>query len=301
MLGFLRDAGVILLALFPVALIVMASAGVARAGWIKKGATKGLSDGIVYLFLPCLIFDKVTTGLRPDEMPLWWAIPLIAIAVFVLGGLITILVFRGRLRESPDLFPLGFIQNAGYLVLALGMQLVPEAEQGAFATFTFLYVLGHSPLLWSVGKYFISGQAAKPFDWRQLLTPPLFANLLAVTLAVSGLQVWIPTAVATAVHMLGVVTVPAGLVVLGASIAMIENSFRTDGPSIARVCLIKLVLIPAVVLSFIKLTGMNASYPLVTYMLVLQACAPSSDQLHHSCPNLRWQPAPHRHHPSGQL
>lgn len=266
----------IFLALLPIALIVGVSAGVAKRGYLPETASKGLSDGIVYLFLPCLIFDKVTAGLKPEEMPLWWAIPLVAVAFVVIGGILTALVFRGRLRASPDLFPLGFMQNAGYLVLAVGTRLLKPEEEQLFAAYTFLFVLGFSPLLWSIGKHFVSRDKAIPFAWKQLLTPPLFANILAVILASTGLQKWIPEPVTTSIHMLGNVAVPASLVVLGASLSMIRPSFREDGGSIVRVCVIKLLLVPAVVITLLHFSGLGVSNPLLAFMLVLQASSPQA-------------------------
>jgi len=275
MLSLFHQAGALLLALSPIAIIVAVSALFARRGALPPAASKGIADGMVYLFLPCLIFDKITVGLQPAEMPFWWALPLTALGVFIFGGLLTLAVFRGRLRREPDLFPLAFMHNAGFIVLAIGQRLIPD-EEPLFAAYTFLFVLGHSPLLWSIGKYFISGQAATPFAWRQLVTPPLIANVLAVSMAVSGGRDYLPEPLRIAIHMLGSVTIPASLVVLGASLSMVRPSLREDGGVLARAALIKLILMPAVLIGILHLTGLKATYPVLAFMLVLQAAVPQA-------------------------
>jgi predicted permease len=278
MVTFLGQVYGIILVLLPIALVVLASALVARRGWLPEAASKGLSDGIVYLFLPCLIFAKIADGLEPAKMPYWWAIPLVALGVFCVGASLGALIFRRRLREAPDVLPLGFLQNAGFLVLAIGERLVPQ-EEVLFATYTFLYVLGHSPLLWSFGKLLISRDAAVPFRWHQLLTPPLFANLLAVVVVLAGLRPYLPGPVMEGVRMLGEVAVPASLVVLGASLSLFRPSWREDGALLLRAVGLKLVLLPAILIGLLSLTGLGQSHPVLALMLVLQAAAPQATNL----------------------
>lgn len=269
---------VVLYAVLPLGIIVGISALLAKKGIFSEAASGALSNGIIYLFLPCLIFDKITKGLDFEAMPLWWGIPLTAIVVFILGGLLSALVFRKRWRKEPDLLALGFIHNAGYIIIALGQLLVPEDET-LFSAYCFLYVLGHSPLLWSAGKWLISGDRSIPFQWRQLITPPLCANLLALTFAVTGLRDGVPTAVGKSIEMLGSVTVPAALVVLGASLSLIKLHWKEDASAAWRASLLKLVLIPAIVITLLQATGLRATHPLLAFMLLLQACAPQATNL----------------------
>ena len=265
-------------ALSPLGLIVGVSAILARRGLFSEAASAALSTGVIYLFLPCLIFDKITHGLDPVAMPLWWGIPLTAVAVFILGAGLSALVFRKRWRKEPDLLALGFLHNAGYIIIAIGQLLVTDNEP-LFSAYCFLYVLGHSPLLWSVGKWLISGDQSVPFKWNQLITPPLCANVLAITFSLTGARDWIPTPVDQAIGMLGSVTVPAALVVLGASLSLIKFSWSLDRPTAWRAAMLKLVIIPAIVITLIQLSGIRENLPLLAFMLVLQACAPQATNL----------------------
>ena len=268
----------VLYAVSPLAIIVAVSAFLAKKDILTEAASGALSSGIIYLFLPCLIFDKITKGLDPEAMPLWWGIPLTAVVVLIFGGLLSSVVFRKRWRKEPDLLALGFLHNAGYLIIALGQLLVPEQET-LFSTYCFLYVLGHSPLLWSVGKWLISKQKSEPFQWRQLITPPLCANILAITFVLTSARDWIPTPVDKSIEMLGTVAVPAAFVVLGASLSMIKLHWAEDGSAAFKATLLKLVILPAVIITVLQATGIRETLPILAFMLLLQGTSPQATNL----------------------
>ena len=265
--------------LLPLALMVGAGAILGHRKVLSDTTASGLSDGLVYLFLPCLIFGNITVGLTENRVPFWWTLPLMALALSLLGALITLLVFRRRLWQSPDLFPLGFMQNAGYLVVAIGLTLVPPEERVLFGAYTFLFVLGYSPLLWSVGKYLISRQPGTAFRWRSLLTPPLFANLLAVLLITTDLFRFVPASVNAGIALMGSAAVPISMVVLGITLGSVPLSLRKDTRTLLLLCTTKLVLIPAVAIPVLYFSGLKQSHPLLALMLLLQAASPQASNL----------------------
>jgi hypothetical protein len=272
--GFLE----IFLALVPLAVVAGAGALMARFKVFPEAAIGGLSKAVVYVFLPALIFSKIVRGLNPDAMPHWWLIPLSALALFGLGLGLTLLLMGRQARTSRDVIPLGFMQNAGYFVLALGLQLHP-AEENEFSAYVFLFVLGNSPLLWSFGKYFISRSEPGPIRWKELATPPLAANLLAVSMVLTGASSAIPASVFRGIEMAGAAAIPGALLVLGASLAQLQ--LRRDGEwgLVFRCVLIKLVLVPAATIGLLCLIGLKAHDALWAEMLVLQAAVPHAINL----------------------
>lgn len=265
-------------AISPLAFVGLASAFLCNRGILTDSTVKGLSDGVVYLFLPCLIFDKISSGLNPEEMPYWWTIPLIAVALILLGGTLSFLVFPHLVRKSPDILPLAFMQNAGYLIVALGQVLVPE-QFDEFSALVFLYVLGHSPVLWSIGKYLITRSPNSVFRWRSLLTPPLVANLLAIGTVAGGIQPRIPYPLTYSIGFLGTAAVPLSLVVLGASLSTIQIRQNPDWAIVVKAVSLKLLIIPAVVFTTLFLTGIYERFPLLAFMLALQSTSPQAVNL----------------------
>ena len=76
-------------------------------------------------------------------------------------------------------------------------------------------------LIFVFGTLFISGgQGKMRFDWRTLYCPAMIASYLSILIVVTG---WVPPRViSTSFVLLGNVTVPAALLIIGSSIANIN-------------------------------------------------------------------------------
>ena len=114
------------------------------------------------------------------------------------------------------------LQNAGYLPLPLGAIMFPDQFE-LFATYCFLYILGISPLLWSLGKVLATSGNGETLRLRSLITPPLIANVAAVTLVLAGWRGVVPSLVMGPIAILGQAAVPSANLVLGAVLGGIND------------------------------------------------------------------------------
>ncbi len=260
-----------------IALVTVAAALLVKCRVLKSEHVQGLSVALVNVFLPCLIFSNILSNLRPHETPLWWLMPLAAAATVAIGLSIGALLFAGRLREKLGMLAATAFQNAAYLMLPIGKVLFPDQFE-QFALYIFLYILVFNPLLWSIGKTLITrGPGAPAFRWRGLITPPLLANLIALSLVLTGLREGVPEMVLSATSLLGSATVPVGTFVLGATIGSIPLRWTSHFGDIWRVALGKLVLTPAVVASILALSPLPNMYPLAALVIMLEsASAPAT-------------------------
>ncbi|MEQ9825538.1 MAG: AEC family transporter [Puniceicoccaceae bacterium] len=259
--------------------IVIAVAGVlARAGVFQDSMITGASRAVVFCFLPCLIFDKITRGFDPTTMPYWWMIPVSALVLFLVGLTVTLVLNHVEFLKKPDLLPLGFMQNAGYFSIAIGETLVPE-QFDTWAVYTFLFVLIFNPLLWTFGKYFVSDNRATRFQFRQLITPPLMGVILGIVMVLSGLIQWVPHPARNAAALLGNAAVPLSLVILGATIATTPLRLRNHARLILKSLLSKLVLIPAITLGLLLWMDLPAELSLLGLFWMLQAAYPQASNL----------------------
>ena len=140
-----------------------------------------------------------------------------------------------------------------------------------FKLYCFLYLLGLSPLLGSVGKYLVSSGKEEKFNPRQLLTPPFIANILAVIIVLSGARGIVPGIVLEPVSLLGSATVPIGMFILGAVLGSVHLRLKPYISDALRVLPVKLIIIPALTITVLHLTGFGQSYPVLAGLLILQA------------------------------
>lgn len=263
-----------LAALVPVLLVIVAAGLLVRRNIVTRDDVATLSRTTVILFLPCLMFSKILKTLDPGALPLWWILPIAGVAMVGLGLVLAVMVFGRSSRRRGDMLALASMQNAGYLVLPVGLALYPSRFDD-FALYCFLFLLGFNPVLWSVGKLLISGRGGE--GWRGLVTPPLVACLAGVAGALTGVADLVPQPVLAAVDLIGQAAVPVATVVLGAVLGGVRLRLRPAIGDAVRVMAVKFALLPAAVVGVLVLAGIGASQPLLARFLVLEsASAPAA-------------------------
>jgi predicted permease len=260
-----------LTALLPIVLVIVAGGLLVRKGLLTDDHISGLSTATVVLFLPCLIFSKIVSTFDPGVLPLWWLLPLAAVLMPMVGLALGSLVFLPHVRQKRNLLPLAAMQNAGYLVLPVGLALEPERFD-VFAVYCFLFILGFNPVLWSVGKL-LATDDRQGNGWRGVLTPPLIANVVAVTAVFTGLADSIPATVLDAVDLVGQAAVPVATVILGAVLGTVHLDLRRHLADALRVLVVKYAALPTLVIVALLILGVHETNPLLARFFVLEASA----------------------------
>lgn len=264
------------LAVSPIALALVGSGLVVRYGIVPVAALKPMSDAIIRVFMPCLIFSNVVRNLDPAALPGWWQLPLMSVVITMCAFALTAAVFLFRLREKRDVLPIGFAHNAAMLNLPIGAALFPE-QFDRFALYIFLYILVHNPMLWTVGKFLIADREEGPFRWRSLVTPPFAAILAGILFALTGLGERVPEPVLDGAALVGGATVPLCTFVLGGVLGSIQLRFLHYWTDAVRALVVKLLVMPALVVAVLATTSLGERDPVLSVMLVLQgASAPAT-------------------------
>ncbi len=249
-----------------------------RKKFLAQEHIRGLSIVTVNVLLPCLIFSKITGNLEPAEFPIWWMVPLLAMATTGIGLALAWLVFGRKLPEKRNLLPLSSLMNAAYLVLPIGQVIYPD-QFDRFAMYVALYVLGISPLVWSIGKFFITDRNNQKFHWKELMTPPLWANILGLLFVLTGMRNFIPAFIGGSIDMLSDATVPIGTFILGATLGTLPWKFKEALTDLSLVVVIKLIAVPGIVFLLIQGSSLQANYPLLANLLILEASSPAAAAL----------------------
>lgn len=264
-------------AIFQLFLISLVAGILVRKHIVSQDQIQSLSAVTVNVFLPCLIITKTITCFEPENFFLWWMLPL-AGALLVLAGL----CFSGLLfRMNPDkraLMPMASMQNAIYIVLPIGQILYPD-EFDLFALYCFLMTIGLTPIMWSVGKVFITGSRDLKIKWTDFITPPLVATVFSIFIVFTGLSALLPSPFMAAMDFLGQATVPLAIFILGATLGMI--SF-TDMPSLGDTIVVgavKFILLPVTVFAILYTAGLYRTMPLFSTLMMIQASSPPATNL----------------------
>ncbi len=261
-----------LVAVLDIFLVIVAAGLLVRKKIITQEHITSLSSVTVVVFLPCLIFSNVLETFDPGALPFWWTIPLAGAVMPLVGLGLGALTLVRELPEKRNLLPLAGMQNAGYLVLPIGLKLFPDRFE-TFALYCFLYILGYNPLLWSVGRVLTSADDDEGPIWRALLTPPLVANAAAILCVLSGVDAWIPQSGLNAIELVGQAAIPVATFILGAVLGSISLRLRSYWLDAVRTTAIKLLVMPLLTMAVVFAAGLGESEPLLARFFVIEAAA----------------------------
>ena len=116
-------------------------------------------------------------------------------------------------------------------------------------------------LIFVFGTLFVSGGEGKVrFDWRTLYCPAMIASYLSILIVVTG---WIPPKVlSTPFVLLGNITVPAALLIVGSSIAQVPIWRMFSNTAIYLMSTLRLMLVPLLIAN---INVVLAAMPVASY------------------------------------
>jgi hypothetical protein len=194
------------------------------------------------------------------------------------GLLISAILFWPNLKDKKYLLAPAALQNGGYLILPLGKMLYPQ-QFDEFAMYCFLYLLGLSPLLWSLGRYLVSPAQGEKLTWRELFSPPFYANIISVLIVLLGLKWIVPSVVLDATDLVGTAAVPVATFVLGAVLGSIPLNIKAYWGNAVKVLSVRLIAVPLATIIVLRLMHTNDTYPLLCSLLVLQSSSSPATSL----------------------
>ncbi len=265
----------VLWALTKIFAIALGAGILVRTKLLPQNSIKLLSQITVKILLPLLIFSKIVQHFSPAEVPFWWMLPICAVIMIGSGLIISALFFIKELPEKKNMLPLAAMQNASYLALPLGKALFPE-QFDEYLVYCFLFVLGVSPTTWSLGKYLATAGNSNKMDIKKFITPPLIANILALTIVLTGLKKYIPETPLSYVGFIGGLTVPLAMFILGATLGSISFSKFPPRFDLSRIIAVKFFILPIITIFILSLLRIRETYPILANFLIIQASAPAA-------------------------
>ena len=255
--------------------IIIIFAGIlVRKKVISQIQIDSLSKITVIVLLPSLVFSNTLLHFNPESLPYWWTLPIMGVVMSLFGVLMASGVFVVDFKKKRNYIAISSMQNAGYLVLPIGQVVYPD-HFAEFALFSFLFILGYNPVLWTLGKYLSTAtdDSSIEFNYKTLITPPAVANVSSLILVLLGLQNIFPKAIVSSVDLLGQAAVPIATFILGATLGSVSLREFPKVFDVLRVLFVKYALLPLATISVLYYFNLGETYPLLSDFFVIQAAA----------------------------
>jgi hypothetical protein len=182
------------------------------------------------------------------------------------------LFFPKSFKQKQHLFPLASMQNAIYLVLPIGRFIFPD-QFSDFLVYSFLFIIGFTPVAWSLGKVLITGRSFSQIKVKEFITPPFVVSVGTVLFVLSGLHRYVPHMVLDSVSLVGEATIPVSNIVLGATLGTISLKKWPPFFDIIRITSIKFLFTPLATIALLYLIGLKQSNPLLASLIIIESAA----------------------------
>jgi len=260
--------------ILPVFALIAVGVALRRFHWVEGTAEMSLLKIVVYVCMPCLVFETVVGNASLREPGNLLLPPLAGFVTTAAGFGVAYLAGRaiglGNGTGLRTFTVSAGICNYSYLPLPIVGGIWGARAQGL----VLVHNLGVDMALWSVGLLVLAGGSLRE-GWRKIITPMLVTLLVAVAINASGLAPDVPVVVSGLAHSLGVCAVPLGLLMTGVNLAdYLDQPSRLLHRNIAlAACVVRLGIMPALMLCFARFLPCSIDLKRV---LVVEAAMPGA-------------------------
>lgn len=243
---------------------------------IKKQIIPGKVLGILStlaldIALPSLIFVNITQNFSPSTYPDWWQLPLWW-GFFTLIAFCLTFIFRyvSNKNNRKEFAISLFYQNGIFFPLAIlaGM----FGNDSSYIVSLFLFTIFYAAFFFSTYHLFFGKKGSFNFNWRKIIHPVLIATIIAVLIRYAGVQNYIPKFVISIFVLLGGMTVPLIMIILGGNVYIdFHKKGKFQHMEIIKFVLIKNIIFPLIFLGVIIL--LKPSYH-IALLIILQSAVP---------------------------
>lgn len=220
-----------------------------RTGVITRTGVTGLSALLVNITLPCLIIESMQVPVTPDRIH---EIIIIAIIELVVYGISFLAAFLVPYLLSGSSFEHGVFRFM-LIFSNLGFMGYPVC-QTLFGSDSLFYVslinIPFGLLVFTVGVFLLRPDLARDPDLRRILSPGLVASLIGLLLFFVGIT--IPSPISDSISLLGSVTTPLAMIVIGSLLATLPFGSMFGDIRIWIVSIFRLGIIPIAIFLLLR-------------------------------------------------
>lgn len=205
-----------------------------RAKLVDKKGTGSISNLLIYICLPCVIFNSLNVERSPENI----RIVLYSLLAGLIATVLTVVISLVLYRKKPiDCFSAAFSNSA-----FLGIPLITSVLGSGAAIYITGFLLIQGFAQWAFYAIFLHPPGEKP-NLRALFTGPItIAVLLGFLLFFTGLR--LPGLVGETVEHLAACNSPVATILLGTYVGKTKLSQIFTSPRLYGVSAVRLLVIP---------------------------------------------------------
>jgi len=234
---------------------------------------QSLSPLVLEVALPCLVFYNIVTQFNPLEYAGWYQLPLWWLG-FTCCSLLLSILFRSVARKDirREFSMSLFYQNGIFVPVAVLTGMYPGDP--THTVNLFLLMMFYPAFIFNTYSLFFMNRVEK-MNWRRTFNSVFIMTVLAILIRLSGTEVFIPGFMLSMFKMLGGLTIPLIMIILGGSLYIDwHNRSRVHGLEVAKFVGVKNIAYPLIFLGLIYLV--KPPFPVALLIFIESAVPPIS-------------------------
>jgi predicted permease len=224
-----------------------------KRGIFNSSVNKKLSELLLKVTSPLLVISSFQVEFTQDILKNVLIVFVFAMSAHIFSILLGQVLFRHCDSESCKIMKFSAVfSNCGYM----GFPLLASLFGNIGVLYGSVYIAAFNIFLWTNGVMTFSD--TKKLDRQNikkiLLNPGIVSVVIGILLFVFSLK--LPVPVASAVEMVGSMTSPLSMLIIGATIADCELKNLFKGWNVYYITAVRLILIPLIAFGVLKLAGM---------------------------------------------
>ena len=234
--------------------------------------------------LPCIVFANVITQFSPSSSIIWWQYPiwwLVFSAIALILSLVT-MFFSAKATRGEFAISL-FFQNGLFFPFVIITGIFGPTTP--YIALLFIFIAFHPSLFFSTNHLFfkrsniktkkdLKGDKAKSrMRLGRIVNPVLISTIIAASIKLVGAEKHLPTFMFTVLQLLGGMSIPLLMLILGGSLYV---DFQSKGPiyikEVIKFILIKNIIFPLAFITILVL--LRPAYPVALIMFLESAVPP---------------------------
>ena len=225
-----------------------------KLGYLGGEFDRQLSRLVINITCPALILSSAMTGELPDRRYILPLLLISALTYLLLTG-VGFLLPRYLTKDPDAQGPIGFaliFGNVGFM----GYPVVASIFGHEAVFYAAVLNVVNTFAVFTIGSMLITGSSSdrERFEKKVLYSTPMIAAYL--TMGIVALRIdQIPTAISQPLTMLGNITVPAALLIIGSSMSQLSLRTMLGNRTVYETSLLRLAILPIGIHFLMKLMG----------------------------------------------
>lgn len=243
----------------------------------KKAASEHLSSMsavLIYVCSPCMIVNSFLqlefswSGF--GNMALFFAVTLVLQIAFML---ILYLIFRKKYADSKyRILTIGAVLgNVGFFGLPIVKAILPDNPE--VMCYSSVYVVSMNFLVFTMGIFCLTNDKKFMTIKSAILNPAFFSLIVALPLYIFGVRQYLPELLLGGISLLGSMTTPLCMIILGIRLATVSFRKLFTRPIIYLTCALKLLIFPLFCYFAVYFIPLEFSFKASILILASAPCA----------------------------